>query len=174
MKEYYELPDLIGPALIQRASGYLSGQARLCPYGRWKRVRRYRIHGRSDGRRRQSHIVVDGIVRDRVGLKEMQLPVFSKGYMQRGPKKVGPGRINVSIQCAGATVNLGDLVLGDANGVTVVPQERLEEVLERAEEKNNYEINRRKVIAEYVTCRDSGQPLPQLSPKWVTDMLEQG
>jgi len=117
-------------------------------------------------------LVVDGAVRDRVGLKKMGFPVYSTGYMQRGPSKIGPGRINVPVVCAGVKVNPGDLVLGDADGVTVVPREIINEVLDRAEEKDSYEQKRRVKIAEYTECKQSGRPLPELAPKWVLDMLE--
>lgn len=119
-------------------------------------------------------IVVDGLVRDRVGLKAMELPVFSRGFQQRGPSKIGPGKINTAIQCAGVTVNPGDLVLGDADGVTVVPRDRISEVLEKAEAKEDYERRRRVVIDDYTRCRKANEPLPELAPKWVLDMLEKG
>ena len=229
MNEYYDLPKLIDPALIQRSSQFGSAEladgmkglgipqngcldASILPIDEHTKMvgaaytvdtkdgDNFPIHvaiysGKPgyvlmvDGKGYQDTaymgdlmggaakavglegIVIDGYVRDRLGLKGMNLPVYSRGYMQRGPKKVGPGRINAAIQCAGVTVNPGDLVLGDADGVTVVPRDRLEEVLDRAEEKNNYEINRRKVIAEYEECKAAGRTPPELAPKWVTDML---
>ena len=66
----------------------------------------------------------------------------------------------------------GDLVLGDADGVTVVPREHIEEVLAKAEEKEDYEKKRRVAIAEYERCKKEGLPLPQLAPKWVLEMLD--
>ncbi|MDY5931893.1 MAG: RraA family protein [Candidatus Ornithospirochaeta sp.] len=117
-------------------------------------------------------IVIDGLVRDRIGLKEMGLPVFSRGFQQHGPSKIGPGRINTPIVCAGVPVKPGDLVLGDADGVTVVPREHIEEVLAKAEEKEDYEKKRRVAIAEYERCKKEGLPLPQLAPKWVLEMLD--
>ena len=117
-------------------------------------------------------IIVDGMVRDRQGLKEMGLPVFSKGFMQRGPRKIGPGAINTPIVCAGAHVKPGDLVVGDSDGVSVVPRERIEEVFAAAEKKLQYEQKRRVTIAEFEACKAEGKPLPQLAPQWVLDMLE--
>ena len=117
-------------------------------------------------------IVVDGMVRDRQGLKEMGLPVFSKGFMQRGPSKIGPGAINTPIVCAGAQVKPGDLIVGDSDGVSVVPRERIEEVVAAAEKKLQYEQKRRVTIAEFEACKAEGKPLPQLAPQWVLDMLE--
>jgi len=117
-------------------------------------------------------IVVDGFVRDKVGLAELGMPLFSRGYMQRSPLKKGPGTINHPVVCGGVPVNPGDLVFGDYDGVTVVPRERLEEVLERAEKKAAYEESRRMNIAEYKACRLAGKPLPDLTPGWVREMLE--
>ncbi len=116
-------------------------------------------------------IVIDGLVRDRKGFSEMGFPVFSRGFQQRGPLKIGPGKINTAIECAGVSVNPGDLVVGDADGVTIVPRDRIEEVLQKAEEKEEYEKKRRITIAEYSKCKAEGRPLPELAPKWVLDML---
>jgi regulator of RNase E activity RraA len=116
-------------------------------------------------------VVLDGCVRDRLGIKEMQFPVFSKGIMQRGPSKKGPGKINTSIKCGGIGVHPGDLVVGDCDGVAVVPRDRIEEVLEASGKKVAYEIQRRDAIAEYARCRKEGEPLPNLAPSWVIEML---
>lgn len=118
-------------------------------------------------------VVVDGLVRDRIGLQEMHLPVYAKGFMQRGPSKQGPGKINVPIMCAGVLVHPGDLVVGDYDGVTVVPREHIDAVLSAAEKKKAYEENRRIVIAHYAKCREEGTELPQLAPDWVVKMLDQ-
>lgn len=117
-------------------------------------------------------IVVDGYIRDKLGLKEIGMPVYSKGLMQRGPGKKGPGEINTTIMCAGVKVKPGDLIFGDADGVTVVPRDKIEEVLIKAEEKDNYEINRRNQIEEYKRCLEKGEKLPDLAPNWVNEMLE--
>lgn len=116
-------------------------------------------------------IVIDGMVRDKIGLREMKMPVYAKGFMQKGPSKVGPGKLNSPIMCAGVNVNPGDLVVGDADGVTVVPRERIEEVLDLAEKKMNYEVKRRKAISNYVECREKDEELPNLAPDWVLEML---
>ncbi|WMJ83690.1 RraA family protein [Oscillospiraceae bacterium LTW-04] len=116
-------------------------------------------------------IVVDGCIRDRIGLTEMGLNIFSRGYMQRGPSKKGPGKINEPVCCGGVTVNPGDLVVGDCDGVTVVPRDRIEEVLALAAKKDDYEQKRREAISEYTRCREAGFPLPDLTPDWVKAML---
>ncbi|WP_145006441.1 RraA family protein [Pseudomonas oryzihabitans] len=117
-------------------------------------------------------LVVDGCVRDRRPLAELDIPVYARGFMQRSPAKQGPGRINVPVRCAGVEVAPGDLVFGDYDGVTVVPRARLLEVLEAAEKKDAYEAQRRAVIADYAHRRASGEPLPELAPGWVTELLK--
>lgn len=117
-------------------------------------------------------VVVDGFVRDKIGLKEIGLPVFSRGFMQRSPDKVGPGTINLPIRCGGVAVNPGDLVVGDHDGVTVIPREKIEAVLDAAESKLAYEEQRRVSIDEYERCRKAGLPLPQLAPPWVVKMMQ--
>lgn len=116
-------------------------------------------------------VIVDGYVRDREGLRELGLPVFSKGFMQRSPDKKGPGKINVPVNCAGVMVNPGDLVIGDYDGVTVIPREHILEVLEKAEKKAAYEKKREEVIENYAKCRKEGKELPDIAPSWVTEML---
>jgi regulator of RNase E activity RraA len=118
-----------------------------------------------------SGIVIDGCVRDKVGLRELGIPVFSKGLMQRGPAKKDKGKINNPISCAGVKVNPGDLVVGDYDGVVVIPRDRIEEVLAAAEKKSAYEDKRREAIAEYARIRKEGGELPNLAPQWVIDML---
>ncbi len=117
-------------------------------------------------------MVIDGYCRDKQGCVEMGFPVFSKGQLQRGVLKKNLGEINAPIQCGGLTVNPGDLVVGGADGVTVVPRERIEEVLAAAEVKSDYEEKRDATIAAYNKAKAEGTELPQLAPKWVLDLLE--
>jgi hypothetical protein len=63
------------------------------------------------------------------GAIELGLPIFEKGFMQRGPAKKKPGEINYPIVCGDVPVNPGDLIVGDADGVTVIPKDKIEEVL---------------------------------------------
>lgn len=118
-------------------------------------------------------IVIDGYTRDRAGCISLDFPVFSKGLMQRGVLKQTMGDINVPINCGGIKVTPGDLVVGGADGVTVVPKEHIETVLQKAEEKQEYETKRDAAIEDYGRARLQGTKLPQLAPQWVLDLLEQ-
>lgn len=83
--------------------------------------------------------VVDGLVRDLPGIRELDFPVFARGTTPIGPLHRGPGEINYPICCGGIVVNPGDLVLADEAGTVIVPREIVWELLQRLqshEEKN--------------------------------------
>lgn len=117
-------------------------------------------------------MVVDGYCRDKQGCIEMNFPVYSKGQLQRGVIKKEPGEINGTIQCGGIEVHPGDLVVGSADGVTVVPREHIDEVLKKAEEKAEYEEKRDAAIVAYNQAKTEKRELPQLAPQWVLDLME--
>jgi 4-hydroxy-4-methyl-2-oxoglutarate aldolase len=73
-------------------------------------------------------IVTDGLVRDVEGLLQVGLPVYCRGVSPNSPYKSGPCEVGTSITLGGVTVASGDLVVGDRDGVVVVPQARIDEV----------------------------------------------
>ncbi len=75
--------------------------------------------------------IIDGLVRDLPSIKELDFPVFARGTTPIGPLHRGPGEINYPICCGGVVVNPGDLVVGDAMGVVIVPQAIAAELLAR-------------------------------------------
>jgi 4-hydroxy-4-methyl-2-oxoglutarate aldolase len=79
--------------------------------------------------------VVDGAIRDVAEQRRARYPVFCRGVTPAGPPHRSAGdRINDAIQCGGVPVSPGDLIVGDDDGIVVVPQKSLEEVLERSGE----------------------------------------
>jgi regulator of RNase E activity RraA len=80
-------------------------------------------------------IVVDGAVRDAEGLAAGPVPVFALGINHLGPYKDGPGEIHGPVTVGGTVVRSGDVVVGDGDGVVVVPQERLAEVVGLGKER---------------------------------------
>jgi RraA family protein len=83
--------------------------------------------------------VVDGLVRDLPGIRELNFPVFARGVTSIGPLHRGPGEINFPICCGGVVVNPGDLVIADTAGIVIVPQEIIAQLLQRLQshhEKN--------------------------------------
>lgn len=82
--------------------------------------------------RKISGIVIDGACRDALAIRKLGLPVFCRGLNPGGTFKEDPGSLHEIIQCGGITVNPGDLVVGDADGVIVVQKENVAAVLEKA------------------------------------------
>ncbi|MEM8949451.1 MAG: RraA family protein [Pseudomonadota bacterium] len=74
-------------------------------------------------------IVVDGAVRDSAEIIELAFPCFARGTVPAGPHKGFGGAIDVPISCGGIAVHPGDLIIADADGVTVVPLARVEDTL---------------------------------------------
>jgi RraA family protein len=75
--------------------------------------------------------VIDGLVRDLPDIVKLDFPVFARGVTPIGPLHRGPGEINFPICCGGVVVNPGDVIVADAAGVVVVPQNFVVELLSR-------------------------------------------
>jgi regulator of RNase E activity RraA len=85
-------------------------------------------------------VVIDGAFRDLDVIKTLSFPVFARGVVPvtaRG--RVMQESFNVLIQCGGVQVRPGDIIIGDDNGVVVVPREMAEEVLKIAIELHEKE-----------------------------------
>jgi len=98
-------------------------------------------------RRGLGGVIVDGAIRDKLELLELDFPVFSAGFNPAGPTKFVPGRINHPISCGGATVNAGDLVVGDADGVVVIERAKAPALMALAVKKVADEAARIDAIA---------------------------
>lgn len=77
-------------------------------------------------------LIIDGAVRDAGAIKTMNFPVYAAGITPKGPYKDGPGEINVTISCGGVTVNPGDILIGDEDGVVVIAPQDAADVLAKA------------------------------------------
>lgn len=64
-----------------------------------------------------------------MALEDLDFPVFCKGTTVAAGGKAGMGEINIPISCGGVTVKPGDIIVGDIDGVVVIPQEQEEEIL---------------------------------------------
>lgn len=80
-------------------------------------------------------LVVDGVIRDIAAIRELDFPVFSLGTTVAAGNKNGGGKVNVPIAIGGVTVQPGDYIIGDVDGVIVVPQEDAERIVAAAEAK---------------------------------------
>lgn len=87
--------------------------------------------------------VIDGAVRDADGLREYGMPVFARAITPAGPYKNGPGRLNVPVAVGGVSVSPGDIIVGDSDGVAVIPLAQAAEILVAAEAVQANEDGRR-------------------------------
>ena len=83
-------------------------------------------------RRGLAGLVIDGATRDLAYLHESPLPVYARGNSLLGPHKRGWGDIGGTVSVGGATVHADDYVVGDQDGVVIVPRDDAERVLEKA------------------------------------------
>ena len=100
-------------------------------------------------------IVLDGAHRDTEDLLALDFPVYSVGSNPNGPTKRVPGRINWPISCGGVTVNPGDLVVGDGDGVVVIERGEVASLLTPSAHKVTEERVRIEEIASGRNLRPS-------------------
>ena len=91
--------------------------------------------------------VLDGAIRDAAELAKSDFPVFARAAIHLGPYKNGPGEINVPVSIGGMTVNPGDIVIGDADGIVAFPQEIAQELLKASQQQSAKEEEILKGIA---------------------------
>lgn len=106
-------------------------------------------------------VVIDGAVRDSVAIRELGLPMYAAGLNPNGPTKFVPGRLNHPISIGGVSVKPGDLIVGDADGVTVIEREKAASMLPLAVEKVDAETKR----IDQIKKREA------LAPAWLNGAL---
>jgi 4-hydroxy-4-methyl-2-oxoglutarate aldolase len=100
-------------------------------------------------------MVTDSCVRDGAELAELAMPCFARGLATRPPSGLEIVAADIPITCGGAHVQPGDLVVGDADGIVVVPGSHLHEVLVQVEDLDELERQQERAIRDRV-------PLPEL------------
>lgn len=106
-------------------------------------------------------VVVDGLIRDLPAIRRLgDFPVFARGVTPIGPLHRGPGEINHPVSIGGIVVNPGDVIVGDLNGVVVVPRTIAAELVERL-------ASRELAEADYTAAVARGE----FSNAWVDDIL---
>jgi 4-hydroxy-4-methyl-2-oxoglutarate aldolase len=73
-------------------------------------------------------IVTDGLVRDATGCEKMGPPMFCRGLSPNAGYRNGPGEINTPVSVGGVVVFPGDIVVGDRDGVVVVPRDEAPDI----------------------------------------------
>jgi len=79
-------------------------------------------------------VVTDGCIRDIEGTIKTGLPCYAAGVTPNSPARNGPGTAGFPITVGGVQVNSGDVIVGDRDGVVVVPFERIDEAIARLDE----------------------------------------
>jgi regulator of RNase E activity RraA len=106
-------------------------------------------------------VVIDGAVRDSEAIRELGFPMFAAGLNPNGPTKSVSGRLNHPISIGGVSVSPGDLVVGDADGVTVIERSKAADMLPLAAGKVAAETKR---IADIKSRK-------ALTPAWLNGAL---
>jgi regulator of RNase E activity RraA len=106
-----------------------------------------------------SAIVIDGGVRDVPLIRKMELPVFAK---YATPAHIADtlvsAELNASIECDGVQVNAGDIIIGDDDGVVVIPKEVAPEAIERGWRHEKLDLESRKRILAGTPLGDAYPP----------------
>ena len=84
-------------------------------------------------------LVIDGCVRDADDIEAMGFSVFSRGLCIRGTTNFGDGKLNEPIVIGDFSIHPGDIIVGDRDGVVVVPQNRIDEAIEKSKEREEKE-----------------------------------
>ena len=102
-------------------------------------------------------IVVDGCVRDLDEIAEMKMPVFCRGGGTRPfSTHLELSDVNVPVEFAGAQIRPDDIVVGDADGLVIVPGDRAEDVLFQAGDIGDFEKESREAIERKAPLSDLG------------------
>ena len=93
-------------------------------------------------------LVIDGCVRDRDLIEEMGFSVFSRGLAIHGTIKKEKGVINSPLMIGEILINPGDLLVGDSDGVVLVPQSEISRAVEASQQREDKEDQYKKELAE--------------------------
>ena len=80
-------------------------------------------------RRGMAGLVIDGAIRDVAEIRDLDIPCFTRAVTPAGPNSSFIGDVGGPISCGGVQIKTGDLVIGDDDGITIVPKARMAEVL---------------------------------------------
>ena len=104
-------------------------------------------------------IVTDGLVRDVEGILAAGIPVFCAGVSPNSPYSVGPGSVGLPVAVNGVPIESGDLLVGDRDGVVVVPQSTIDSVIESLAVVTRLETEYEKKVLGGATASDWVQVL---------------
>lgn len=82
-------------------------------------------------------MIIDGFIRDIAEIREAQFPIYARGVMPKPGAKEQMFPLNQPIQCGGVTVNAGDYIVADEEGIAVIPKDKLTEVYKLAKARTD-------------------------------------
>jgi 4-hydroxy-4-methyl-2-oxoglutarate aldolase len=106
-------------------------------------------------------LVTDGLARDVAGMNAVGIPVFARGVTPNSPHKTGPGWIGLPIALGGQPIDAGDVLVGDSDGVVVVPRLQLDAIA------RELDVVRRKEVAMDERVRSGAT-----EPAWLGGTLD--
>lgn len=121
---------MVAPALKQCPKGHvlvIDGRGNL-DTALWGELTTYSAQGKG-----LAGVVIDGALRDARAIRATPFPVFARAAVPNAGGAEYLGEIGVTVNCAGQVVRPGDWVVGDEDGVIVIPAESVEAVLTTAE-----------------------------------------
>ncbi|MCG8507964.1 MAG: hypothetical protein MI741_01940 [Rhodospirillales bacterium] len=105
-------------------------------------------------------VVTDGAVRDIAGLEDVGVPIYARALTPNSPQKNGPGLVGGNISIGGVSVRSGDIVVGDRDGIVVLPLSLFESAVQAVEAIRAKERQVEKTIADGAS-----------KPEWVDALL---
>lgn len=114
--------------------------------------------------RQVAGIVVDGAIRDIAEIQELGFACYSRGAVPAGPHKGFGGVIDGPVSCAGCPVHPGDLIIGDDDGIAVVPLARQAELLAASQAKLAEEEETNAATARGIL---PGEAMGLPEPEWI-------
>ncbi len=148
---YYAIDNAKPGDVIVVASGGFTGQA-LCGEIMSEMAKKQGIAG----------FVVDGAVRDKKYLSEMDFPVYAAGFNSNGPFKNGPGTINIPVSIGNQIIYPGDIVIGDDTGIVTVRPHEAEEIYQ----------NSLKIVEKEKSMLDSIAKTGKMDLSWMYEKLQ--
>ena len=99
-------------------------------------------------------LVINGAVRDASAIIEMGFPVFCRGLSIKSTGKNQPGKINVPVCIGDVQINPGDIIVGDQDGLVVVPQAEVDDAIKKARAREEKEVLFREQIKNGATTAE--------------------
>lgn len=100
-------------------------------------------------------IVVDGCIRDKAEIVSHAMPFYCKGTGTKPyAEELQLAAVNIPIDIDGCRINPGDMVVGDGDGIVVIPADQLEQVIYQAEEIGEIEVQLAQAVEQQVSLEE--------------------